>query len=191
MQRAALCRGGQAWGRGVAACRTHPLLHATRPHRCMYNTRLLTAAAAPPLSLSLLPPAQAPALAALPYACCMPPDHQHTPISALVHFSLPAHALNCQAMKMKTKKLSLPYCRMCIAGTIFGVYCLPAGASPDAAALQPGSELVAAGYALYSSATMLVLSVGQVCAVHSRMHTRVPVCMQGYTCILPGVPPPS
>lgn len=35
-------------------------------------------------------------------------------------------------------------------------------ADPHAAALQPGSKLVAAGYALYSSATMLVISVGQV-----------------------------
>ena len=34
------------------------------------------------------------------------------------------------------------------------------GASGDAAVLQPGSELLAAGYALYSSAVMLVLSWG-------------------------------
>lgn len=48
------------------------------------------------------------------------------------------------------------------AGTIFGVYKVAPGAAPQAAALQPGSDLVAAGYALYSSATMLVISVGQV-----------------------------
>lgn len=48
------------------------------------------------------------------------------------------------------------------AGTIFGVYRVEAGTDPQAAALQPGSKLVAAGYALYSSATMLVMSTGQV-----------------------------
>jgi fructose-1,6-bisphosphatase len=48
------------------------------------------------------------------------------------------------------------------AGTIFGVYRVEAGMDPQAAALQPGSKLVAAGYALYSSATMLVISTGQV-----------------------------
>lgn len=48
------------------------------------------------------------------------------------------------------------------AGTIFGVYRVEAGMDPQAAALQPGSKLVAAGYALYSSATMLVMSTGQV-----------------------------
>jgi len=36
----------------------------------------------------------------------------------------------------------------------------PAGAGGDAAVLRPGRELVAAGYALYSSAVMLVLSWG-------------------------------
>lgn len=46
-------------------------------------------------------------------------------------------------------------------GTIFGVYRVAPGMDPQAAALQPGSELIAAGYALYSSATMLVISVGQ------------------------------
>ncbi|WIA42003.1 hypothetical protein OEZ86_009300 [Tetradesmus obliquus] len=51
-------------------------------------------------------------------------------------------------------------------GTIFGVYKTSAAAGSDkldatAAALQPGTELVAAGYALYSSATMLVISTGQ------------------------------
>ena len=46
-------------------------------------------------------------------------------------------------------------------GTIWGVY--RASASPPASpadALQPGSSLIAAGYALYSSATMLVLTTG-------------------------------
>jgi fructose-1,6-bisphosphatase I len=41
---------------------------------------------------------------------------------------------------------------------------LRAGAEPTAAALQPGSRLVAAAYALYSSATMLVVSWG--CGAH-------------------------
>eukprot|EP00878_Enallax_costatus_P011202 GHUV01011698.1.p1 GENE.GHUV01011698.1~~GHUV01011698.1.p1 ORF type:complete len:217 (+),score=52.76 GHUV01011698.1:476-1126(+) len=45
-------------------------------------------------------------------------------------------------------------------GTIFGVYRRPAGADALSAALQPGSRLVAAGYALYSSATMMVISTG-------------------------------
>ncbi|GBF89532.1 hypothetical protein Rsub_02250 [Raphidocelis subcapitata] len=45
-------------------------------------------------------------------------------------------------------------------GTIWGIYERPAGASPEAAVLQAGSKLVAAGYGLYSSATMLVLSTG-------------------------------
>eukprot|EP00850_Spirogloea_muscicola_P005911 SM000027S09692 [mRNA] locus=s27:877144:878193:+ [translate_table: standard] len=51
-------------------------------------------------------------------------------------------------------------------GTIFGVYrndpsLGPAGAdSATSFALQPGRQQVAAGYALYSSATMLVLTVG-------------------------------
>lgn len=46
-------------------------------------------------------------------------------------------------------------------GTIWGLY--RASSSPPATpadALQPGSSLVAAGYALYSSATMLVLTTG-------------------------------
>lgn len=49
-------------------------------------------------------------------------------------------------------------------GTIFGVYRkqATAGSGATAAALQRGTELVAAGYALYSSATMLVISTGQV-----------------------------
>lgn len=50
-------------------------------------------------------------------------------------------------------------------GTIFGVYQLPEGHSMSAdgmaEALQPGSKLVAAGYGLYSSATMMVISVGK------------------------------
>ena len=55
-------------------------------------------------------------------------------------------------------------------GTIFGIYKVPASASgpssplsqeqASAAVMQPGRELVAAGYALFSSATALVLSVG-------------------------------
>lgn len=54
------------------------------------------------------------------------------------------------------------------AGTIFGVHRLKSssGAAPfspewcQEQALQPGRDLLAAGYALYSSATMLVISLG-------------------------------
>eukprot|EP00879_Flechtneria_rotunda_P016221 GHRR01016971.1.p1 GENE.GHRR01016971.1~~GHRR01016971.1.p1 ORF type:complete len:258 (+),score=65.75 GHRR01016971.1:1073-1846(+) len=51
-------------------------------------------------------------------------------------------------------------------GTIFGVYRVPAAAAPVgdddlAPVLQPGTELVAGGYSLYSSATMMVISIGQ------------------------------
>lgn len=48
-------------------------------------------------------------------------------------------------------------------GTIWGVYQVPPGTPPEglaAAALQPGASLVAAGYALYSSALMMVLTMG-------------------------------
>lgn len=46
-------------------------------------------------------------------------------------------------------------------GTIFGVYATTTSNSdPAASVLQPGSRLLVAGYALYSSATMLVVSVG-------------------------------
>lgn len=46
-------------------------------------------------------------------------------------------------------------------GSIFGIYkkAEQSGES-GAAALQPGRNLVAAGYALYGSATMIVLSIG-------------------------------
>lgn len=50
----------------------------------------------------------------------------------------------------------------CPSGTIFGVYKRPAGSDATAAVLQPGTQLVAAGYALYSSATMMVISTGKV-----------------------------
>lgn len=49
-------------------------------------------------------------------------------------------------------------------GTIWGIYEVPPGTPPNslrAAALQPGSSLVAAGYALYSSALMMVLTMGE------------------------------
>lgn len=47
-------------------------------------------------------------------------------------------------------------------GSIFGIYKRPeqSGKSAVQAALQPGRNLVAAGYALYGSATMIVLSIG-------------------------------
>jgi fructose-1,6-bisphosphatase I len=45
------------------------------------------------------------------------------------------------------------------AGTIFGVYGRT-GEGPLADVLQPGSQLLASGYMLYSSATMMVVSLG-------------------------------
>ncbi|XP_011686054.1 PREDICTED: fructose-1,6-bisphosphatase 1 [Wasmannia auropunctata] len=45
-------------------------------------------------------------------------------------------------------------------GSIFGIYKKRSGESTLQAALQPGRNLVAAGYALYGSATMIVLSIG-------------------------------
>ncbi|XP_055453921.1 fructose-1,6-bisphosphatase 1 [Psammomys obesus] len=45
-------------------------------------------------------------------------------------------------------------------GTIFGIYKKKTSSDPsEAYALQPGRDLVAAGYALYGSATMLVLAI--------------------------------
>lgn len=46
------------------------------------------------------------------------------------------------------------------AGTIFGVYQRDAAADATSNVLQPGSKLVAAGYSLYSSATMMVITTG-------------------------------
>ena len=47
-------------------------------------------------------------------------------------------------------------------GTIFSVLRCPPGASPDEADfLQPGTQQVAAGYAVYGSSTVLVLTLGQ------------------------------
>ncbi|XP_059047872.1 fructose-1,6-bisphosphatase 1 [Achroia grisella] len=47
-------------------------------------------------------------------------------------------------------------------GSIFAIYKKTSNGEPSVAdALRPGSELVAAGYALYGSATMLVLSIGK------------------------------
>ncbi len=47
-------------------------------------------------------------------------------------------------------------------GTIFSVLRCPPGAAPDEADfLQPGTQQVAAGYAVYGSSTMLVLTLGK------------------------------
>ncbi|XP_014769931.1 fructose-1,6-bisphosphatase 1 isoform X1 [Octopus bimaculoides] len=47
-------------------------------------------------------------------------------------------------------------------GSIFGIYRkLSSGPATEKDALQPGRDLVAGGYALYGSATMVVLSTGQ------------------------------
>jgi len=47
-------------------------------------------------------------------------------------------------------------------GTIFSVYRLPEGQEPSLdAALQPGTEQVAAGYVIYGSSTMFVFTSGQ------------------------------
>ncbi|OQV22682.1 Fructose-1,6-bisphosphatase 1 [Hypsibius exemplaris] len=46
-------------------------------------------------------------------------------------------------------------------GTIFSIYRkISTGKATDADALQPGRQIVAAGYAVYGSATMIVISVG-------------------------------
>jgi fructose-1,6-bisphosphatase I len=47
-------------------------------------------------------------------------------------------------------------------GTIFGIYERHRGVDAQSDALQPGMKLVAAGYSLYSSAVMMVISLGQV-----------------------------
>ncbi|XP_014293769.1 fructose-1,6-bisphosphatase 1 [Halyomorpha halys] len=46
-------------------------------------------------------------------------------------------------------------------GSIFAVFKKPDGPLLDSAALQPGNQIVAAGYVLYGSATMFVLSLGK------------------------------
>ena len=53
-------------------------------------------------------------------------------------------------------------------GTIFGVLRRPEGATTPSEAefLRPGRELAAAGYVIYGSSTMLVLSTGQDRGVH-------------------------
>lgn len=55
-------------------------------------------------------------------------------------------------------------------GSIFAIYRKPdgKGAVPNDA-LQPGNQLVAAGYALYGSATMMVLTLGKGSGVHGFM----------------------
>ena len=45
-------------------------------------------------------------------------------------------------------------------GTIFSILRREPGTSPDAAVLQPGTRQVAAGYVLYGSSTVLVLTIG-------------------------------
>ncbi|XP_075979547.1 fructose-1,6-bisphosphatase [Anticarsia gemmatalis] len=56
-------------------------------------------------------------------------------------------------------------------GSIFAIYKKKSeGAPTEADAFQPGSELVAAGYALYGSATMLVLSLGKGKGVNGFMY---------------------
>lgn len=46
-------------------------------------------------------------------------------------------------------------------GTIFSIFRAPDGSVSTASVLRPGRELLAAGYAVYGSATTLVLSTGQ------------------------------
>lgn len=46
-------------------------------------------------------------------------------------------------------------------GSIFGIYKKPEQSGATAIALQPGRSLIAAGYALYGSATVIVLSIGR------------------------------
>ncbi|XP_070157185.1 fructose-1,6-bisphosphatase 1 [Polyergus mexicanus] len=46
-------------------------------------------------------------------------------------------------------------------GSIFGIYKRPEQSEATAVALQPGRSLIAAGYALYGSATVIVLSIGR------------------------------
>uniref|UniRef100_A0A1B6MN23 Fructose-1,6-bisphosphatase isozyme 2 n=1 Tax=Graphocephala atropunctata TaxID=36148 RepID=A0A1B6MN23_9HEMI len=56
-------------------------------------------------------------------------------------------------------------------GSIFSIYRRPAGSKPvtEQDALQPGNQLVAAGYALYGSATMMVLAIGKGSGVNGFM----------------------
>ncbi|CAB3244069.1 unnamed protein product [Arctia plantaginis] len=56
-------------------------------------------------------------------------------------------------------------------GSIFSIYRKKSDGEPtEADALQPGNELVAAGYALYGSATMMVLALGKGKGVHGFMY---------------------
>ncbi|PZC85199.1 fructose-1,6-bisphosphatase 1 [Helicoverpa zea] len=56
-------------------------------------------------------------------------------------------------------------------GSIFSIYKKKSAGEPsEADALQPGNELVAAGYALYGSATMMVLSLGKGKGVNGFMY---------------------
>jgi fructose-1,6-bisphosphatase I len=76
-------------------------------------------------------------------------------------------------------------------GSIWGVYRAGgrAGAPPDPGdALQPGSALVAAGYALYSSATVAVLSLGTGRGAHG--FTRCPRT-GAWLCTHPGIRLPA
>ncbi|XP_047532635.1 fructose-1,6-bisphosphatase 1 isoform X2 [Vanessa atalanta] len=56
-------------------------------------------------------------------------------------------------------------------GSIFAIYKKVSGGEPsEADALRPGNHLVAAGYALYGSATMMVLSIGKGKGVNGFMY---------------------
>ncbi|XP_046966751.1 fructose-1,6-bisphosphatase 1 [Vanessa cardui] len=56
-------------------------------------------------------------------------------------------------------------------GSIFAIYKKVSGGEPtEADALRPGNQLVAAGYALYGSATMMVLSLGKGKGVNGFMY---------------------
>lgn len=53
----------------------------------------------------------------------------------------------------------------------------PDGPLQDSAALQPGNQIVAAGYVLYGSATMFVLSLGKGKGVNGFMLDPVRHCI--------------
>ena len=73
------------------------------------------------------------------------------------------------ATRALVKTLAYPACKLgqidcsLSTGTIFGIYKKSAGTGVKPSVqdlLKPGTELIAAGYALYDSATMIVLSTG-------------------------------
>jgi hypothetical protein len=89
---------------------------------------------------------------------CCGPSQTHWPLQVNTPFQRAVTARHC--IHLFFQRTTTP--AAISVGTIFGVYRAAAGADPQAAVLQPGSELVAAGYTLYSSATMLVISIGSV-----------------------------